>query len=72
MTNTQLVNEFVSRLIEAPDLMMQAVALRLSATDYELKLLKADPCKAHYDGDKTQRVFSFEIGERRSGQSCEA
>lgn len=48
MSNLDLVNAFVARLLEAPDLTMQAVQLRLSATDYELVLKKADPLK-HFE-----------------------
>ncbi len=49
MTNKEVCDAFVDALLLSPDLTMQAVALRLSATDYELKLLKADPCKAHWE-----------------------
>jgi len=49
MSNTELVNAFVDALLKAPDLTMQAIQIRLSATDYELRLLKADPCKTHHE-----------------------
>ncbi len=42
MNNVAVVNAFVDTLLEAPDLTMQAVALRLSATNFELKLLRCD------------------------------
>lgn len=57
MSNVELVNTFVEVLLRNPEMTMQAVALRLSATDYELKLLQADPCRRHYN--KHQETFEW-------------
>ncbi len=45
MSNVDVVNQFVETLLHAPDLTMQAVRLRLSMTDYELVLKKANVLK---------------------------
>lgn len=64
MSNIDLVNEFCRVLLESPMTTMQAVTLRLSMTDYELKLLKADPCKEHYLARDAQKHFPFATGEK--------
>ncbi len=50
MSNIEIVDLFVETLLANPHLTIQAVQLRLSATDYEIKLLKGDPLK-QYHGD---------------------
>lgn len=60
-----MVNTFVDELLRNPDLVMQAVALRLSATDLELKLLRADPLRHHYVEAERQEQFPYETAERR-------
>lgn len=42
-SNVQTVDAFVETLLLNPEMTMTAVALRLSTSRYELKLLKADP-----------------------------
>lgn len=56
MTNLEICNEFTRILLESPDHVLQAVQLRLSATDYELKLLKADPCRMHHEKNEGQQM----------------
>jgi hypothetical protein len=64
MTNTEVVNAFVDVLLRDPDPTMHAVALRLSATDYEMKLLHADPCKVHWEAKGQGELFPMHTGER--------
>lgn len=64
MTHKEVVDEFVKLLLEAPEFTMTAVALRLSATDYELKLLHADPLKQHYVEAERQEQFPFATAEK--------
>lgn len=47
MSNIQIVDQFVETLLANPECTMKAVQLRLSATDYELKLLHSDPLKPY-------------------------
>lgn len=61
MTNQDAVNTFINLLLESPDLVMQAVQLRLSATDYELVLKKTDPLK-HFEQEKP--MFPFATAEK--------
>lgn len=61
MTNSQVVDTFVDVLLKAPDLTMDALCLRLSATKYEMVLKRVDPCKHFYD-EKT--LFEMETGQR--------
>ncbi len=49
-------------LIKAPELTMKAVQLRLSATDFELTLKKADPLKHFEHPDPYQ--FPLETAQR--------
>jgi len=43
MKNEDIVSLFVETLLQNPEMTMQAVAMRLSTSRYELKLLKAEP-----------------------------
>lgn len=45
MSNNEIVEAFCKVLLEAPSLTMTAVRVRLSCSDYELSLKKADPLK---------------------------
>ncbi len=63
MNNAEVVAAFVETLLHSPDLTMQAVQVRLSCTDYELKLLKSDPCRMHYDARDAQQQFPFQTGQ---------
>lgn len=45
MTNVERVNDFLDLLLGAPEHTMSAVRMRLSLTDYELVLKKADILK---------------------------
>ena len=67
MTNVEIVDKFVETLLADPECTMTAVALRLSVTDYELRLLKSDPCKMHYETRDAQKEFQFETAEKGGG-----
>ncbi len=43
MKNEDIVSLFVETLLQNPEMTMTAVAIRLSTSRYELKLLKAEP-----------------------------
>ena len=62
MSNIEIVDKFVETLLQSPAMTMQAVQLRLSATDYELVLKHADPCKMHHEAK--ERPFPIQTGER--------
>ena len=47
LTNVEIVDAFVSTLLDAPELVVQAVNRRLENTRYEMKLLKAEPFKEY-------------------------
>lgn len=71
MTNIEIVEEFLRVLKEAPDLTMSAIRVRLSCTDYELVLKKADPLKpfmSMWDSAKKHEdevyVFPLNVGEK--------
>lgn len=64
MTNLDVVHQFVETLLASPELTMRAVQLRLSASDYELVLKKADPLK-HFEVEHADPYqFPFMTGER--------
>lgn len=63
MKNLDIVSEFCRILQENPEMTMEGVALRLSATDLELRLLKADPCREHYKARDAQQQFPFATGQ---------
>lgn len=74
MTNAEVCNLFISVLMDSPDLTMQQVALRLSATNYELRLLKADPLAPYekqwerqheLDAANNRSLFPMETGARQ-------
>lgn len=64
MTNKEVVDAFIIVLLDAPDLTMHEVSLRLSATDYELRLLKADPLKALEKDWEELPLFPLNTGEK--------
>lgn len=64
VSNIEIVEKFVETFLQNPEMTMTAVALRLSATDYELKLLKADPCKMHYIARDAQEQFPFATAQK--------
>lgn len=45
VSNIEVIEKFLRVLKDAPDLTMSAIRVRLSCTDYELVLKKADPLK---------------------------
>lgn len=64
MTNAETVAAFVETLLHAPELTMQCVQMRLSMTDYELVLKKADPLK-HFEVEHPDPYqFPVRTGER--------
>ncbi len=64
MKNCEMVNAFVDELLRNPDLVMECVALRLSATEYELKLLRADPLRHFVDEREPQQEFPFSVAQK--------
>ncbi len=67
MNNIEIVDKFVETLLQNPEMTMEAVALRLSATDLEMKLLKADPCREHYKARDAQQQFPFATAQKGKG-----
>lgn len=59
MSNRDVVNAFIDTLLEAPDLTMQAVKLRLAHSDFELKLLKADILKPFEKEWAEAHIYQF-------------
>lgn len=66
MSNAETVDAFVQVLLRAPGHTMQAVSARLAHTDYELKLLKADPLRDCGHGPVPAHLYQFpmETAER--------
>lgn len=64
MSNSEVVGAFIEVLLNSPELTMQLVRTRLSASDYELVLKHADPCKAFEKDWDEQEIFPFAIGMR--------
>lgn len=62
MKNVEVVNAFIDVLLQDPQLAMQAVALRLSPTKYELTLKTVDPLKECGHPDPYQ--FPINTAER--------
>ena len=61
----QLVSDFIALLERRPLETMQAVQLRLSTSDFELRLLHADPLKEFENGwEKDHKPFPINAGER--------
>ena len=62
--NRPVIDEFIDLLLKDPHGTMQTVQLKLSATDFELRLLQADPLKEqHVEGES----FPIRTGERSNG-----
>lgn len=71
VTNAAVVEEFCRILQEAPDLTMTAVRLRLSYSDLELVLKKANilkPFESQWDSQKKYEdelyLFPMNVGEK--------
>ncbi len=64
MSNSDTVNLFIETLLASPLLTMQAVQLRLSMTDYELVLKKADPLKDREKEWEAQKSFPFATAQK--------
>ncbi len=69
MTNEQVCVEFVKVLLESPLTTMQCIQMRLSATNYELRLLRADPLKEYEEKwdemhSAERGAFPLQCGER--------
>ena len=63
MTNIEIVDVFVETLLRDPDLTMEAVRLRLSATDYELVLKRAN-LQGDLERAWKEPMFPYMTGER--------
>ncbi len=62
MSKIELINAFVDELLLNPNHVVEAVRLRLFATDYELVLKKADPLKPYekqWDSARKAEEHSF-------------
>ena len=59
----EAIEAFLDELLKKPDEVMQAIQLRLAHTDFELKLLKADPLRI-YEKSWEQPAFPIRTGER--------
>ncbi len=57
---TLLREQFLLR----PENVVANLNAMLAETDYELKLLKADPCKMHYQARERQEQFPLFTGEK--------
>ena len=67
-TNVEIVDAFVATLLDAPELVVQAVNRRLENTRYEMKLLKADPFKEADEGEAHIYQFPPQIQIRMEEQ----
>ena len=60
-TNADVVRRFVEVLLQSPELTMEAVRVQMKCSDYELKLLKADPLKSWHS---VQCQFPMSTGQK--------
>ncbi len=77
MTNREIVDQFIDTLLSNPEQTMTCVRVRLSCSDYELRLLKSDPLKAvREEGDKARLrdqhmyMFPLETGQKSYDRHC--